>query len=457
MKDICIYVANHKDADSLDGNPYRLLRVGSTAEMALGGAEGFLEDDASDGAQKEIVCDSFGDSIAYKNFAYCELTGLYWIWKNSCHDVTGMVHYRRYLAMPGSDRPLGAEEIKQGLETHEVLVARPARLSSSLAENYCACHVAFDLAILMDVMERQPESYRIAFSEVMNSNMIIPFNIMIARKPLLDSYCEWLFSVLSQCEERIDLYSGRDDYQLRVFGFLAERLLIAWLVANDVDCGFYDVLTSGRADVIHDIEHERYVFDFMSSIRGLAKSQLFDDVFYRSTYDDVAAVYPPGKAIEHYLEFGIKEGRAASPAYSMDEYANLRPRLRAEIGEMSPRFLKALSREAMLRKPALSRNIVLGVTRNGLVDYKPVYDWLYYTSKYDDVPSDYFHTELALRHFIEVGIPEGRQGSKGFSLDAYKEKNPDLVRRFGEDNRSYYMHYLRSAKHRRAIDWRYVG
>lgn len=457
MEDICIYVANHKDADSLAENPYRLLRVGSTEEAALCSAKDCLEGGASDGIQKEIVYDSCGDSIAYKNFAYCELTGLYWIWKNSCHDITGMVHYRRYLTMSGSERPLDAEEIEQGLEAHDVLVARPARLSSSLAENYCACHVSFDLAVLMDVMERQPDNYRLAFSEVMGSNTIIPFNIMIARKPLLDSYCEWLFLVLGQCEERIDLYAGRDDYQRRAFGFLAERLLMVWLVANDVDCGFYDVLTFGEADIIHDVEHERYVFDFMSGIRGLAKSQLFDDEFYRNTYDDVAAVYPPGKAIDHYLEFGIKEGRAAAPAYSMDEYANLRPRLRAKIGEMSPRFMGVLSREAMLRNPVLSRNIVLGVTRSGLVDYKPVYDWLYYTSKYDDVPGDYFHTELALRHFIEVGIPEGRQGSKGFSLDAYKERHPELVRRFGEDNRRYYMHYLRTARHCRAVDWRYVG
>lgn len=445
MSDTCVYVVNHKDAQSLEDKPYRLLRVGSIAGEQQGSSD-------------EVSYDSTGDNIAFKNFAYCELTGLYWIWKNTSHDITGIMHYRRYLAAPGTNRPLNPREINDALDRFAFLVPRPVSLGCSVAEHYCFCHPAYDYLALSKAMNSQPEPYRMAFAAVMDSDTIVPCNIMIARKEDLDAYCGWLFSVLRECENYVDLYTGRDDYQRRVFGFMAERLLMVWLIANDVECGFYDVLTLESAEVLCDSIGGEYPFNLLSAVHGLDERQLFEEDFYFRQYEDVAQAYPPGKGLQHYLDHGISEGRIPSSAYAMEDYANLRPEIRSKAGEMSPRFFEALRREARRKgRPVLSKHLVMGLTKDGLIDYSPVYDWLYYTSKYDDVPSDYFHTELALRHFIEVGIPEGRQGSKGFSLDAYKEKNPDLVRRFGEDNRSYYMHYLRSARHRRAIDWRYVG
>lgn len=446
MSNTCVYVVNHKDAQALENLPYRLLRVGS------GG-------DEQQGANDETAYDSTGDSIAFKNFAYCELTGLYWIWKNTDHDVTGIMHYRRYLAEPGTNQPLSLPEIERGLKEHDILVPRPVALSCSVAEHYCFCHPASDYLALSRAMEGQPEPYRLAFSEVMASSTIVPCNIMVARKDALDAYCEWLFSVLGECERGVDLYSGRDDYQRRVFGFMAERLLMVWLVANDVDCGFYDVLMLDSAEILHDAPSGPYEFDFLSGLQGIRRSQLFDEEFYFRMYDDVAQAYPPGTGLEHYLDHGIREGRMPSPAYSAEDFANLRPRLRSKAGEMSRCFFEALQREAREELgPVLSRHVVLGLTRSGLTDYAPVYDWAYYTSRYDDVPGDYFHTELALRHFIEVGMPQGRQGSRGFLLEAYKRRHPELVRRFGDDNVRYYRHYIRhEARKLRSIDWRYAG
>ena len=42
--------------------------------------------------------DNTGDNISEKNPRYCELTGLYWAWKNLDADYLGLVHYRRYFA-----------------------------------------------------------------------------------------------------------------------------------------------------------------------------------------------------------------------------------------------------------------------------------------------------------------------------------------------------------------------
>jgi len=45
------------------------------------------------------VGDNTGDNISLKNPSYCELTGLYWAWKNLDVDYLGLAHYRRHFTL----------------------------------------------------------------------------------------------------------------------------------------------------------------------------------------------------------------------------------------------------------------------------------------------------------------------------------------------------------------------
>ena len=57
--------------------------------------------------------------------------------------------------------------------------------------------------------------------------------MFIMRHDLLDRYCSWLFDILFELKARLDI-SGYSDYDKRVFGFVAERLLDVWLETNHI-------------------------------------------------------------------------------------------------------------------------------------------------------------------------------------------------------------------------------
>ena len=77
-----IYTMTHKPFEIPKDPLYVPLQVGSALQEDLG----YLRDDT-------------GDNISEKNRNYCELTGLYWAWKNLESDYIGVAHYRRHFAL----------------------------------------------------------------------------------------------------------------------------------------------------------------------------------------------------------------------------------------------------------------------------------------------------------------------------------------------------------------------
>ena len=51
-----------------------------------------------------------------------------------------------------------------------------------------------------------------------------------------------------------------------------------------------------------------------------------------------------------------------------------------------------------------------------------------------------------MNHFLVYGLKEGRVSSPNFDIEVYKKKNKDLVEKFGDDNKEYYIHYLLEGK-----------
>ena len=74
-------------------------------------------------------------------------------------------------------------------------------------------------------------------------------NMFVMRAKHMEAYCSWLFSILFEIEKHMDL-TGYDDYNRRVYGFLAERLLTVWVLQQQLDYTEAPVaLVAEKADI----------------------------------------------------------------------------------------------------------------------------------------------------------------------------------------------------------------
>ena len=216
-----IVVAAHKPYPMPQDPVYLPVQAGSALHEPLG----FTGDDS-------------GENISKKNPNYCELTCLYWAWKNLDADALGLCHYRRYFA----GRPFGSrwERILTGEQAEKLLSKAPVVLPRKRNyfietgwSQYAHAHHEEDLLAVRAILETRYPAYVPAFDRTLRRTGGHRFNMFIMRREALDVYCTWLFDVLAELEEKLDIseYSSNDQ---RVFGFVAERLLDVWIETEGV-------------------------------------------------------------------------------------------------------------------------------------------------------------------------------------------------------------------------------
>lgn len=189
----------------------------------------------------DITRDDGGDNISGKNLNYCELTGLYWAWKNMEADYIGLVHYRRYFSngkwwRKKTDRILTGPEIAGYIGKSDILLPKPRHyLIETNYSQYAHAHHAEDLDITRQIIRSRHPRYLEAFDRVMGKTSGHRCNMMIMKKELLDQYCAWLFDILFSLESVLDI-SAYSENDRRVYGFVGERLLDVWLETNGLSC-----------------------------------------------------------------------------------------------------------------------------------------------------------------------------------------------------------------------------
>lgn len=231
-----IIVCCHKQDIFANHEPYLPLHVGKAVSQAELG----------------ICGDDTGDNISSRNGSYCELTGMYWAWKNLKDvDVIGLCHYRRYFDFhhqtpswaPHSVRSTAdftntnldiPEEVLQKVHQGAILTPRYTNCQLNMMADYCCSHNSDDFKVLQHIIcQSQPESIKKAFYRVMYCcNNRPSYNMFIMKWSDFDDYCSWLFPILQEVEANIDI-THYTTLQQRIYGYMSERLFLVWLLAKE--------------------------------------------------------------------------------------------------------------------------------------------------------------------------------------------------------------------------------
>ncbi len=221
MKDIKIIIATHKKYFMPSDDMYLPLHVGKSGKEELG----YQGDDT-------------GDNISLKNANFCELTGLYWAWKNLSNDYLGLIHYRRFFSIksraerkknPLETLYLTHEEASQLLSQYDVIV--PSKRNyyiETLYSHYANTLHAEHLDVTREIISEKCGEFLGSFDAVMKQRCGYMFNMFIMSKELVDDYCSWLFPILFELEKRIpaEQYSV---FHARFYGRVSELLFNVWL------------------------------------------------------------------------------------------------------------------------------------------------------------------------------------------------------------------------------------
>lgn len=218
-----IYVVTHKFLDNrIKLSGYKYLFVGASKLRMK--KEGYLYDD-----EKE--------NISIKNPNYCELTGLYWIWKNSDDEYKGLVHYRRFFSKNGFFKNIGIykeSELNEILQKKEIIVADKIYMpEKNVYINYYKRHNKNDVDNVEKIIKEEYPDYLPYFKTVFEKRYYNPYNMIYCKREFFDNYCKWLFELFEKLEKITDL-SNYNEYQARMYGFLSERLLNVWIEKNNL-------------------------------------------------------------------------------------------------------------------------------------------------------------------------------------------------------------------------------
>lgn len=171
--------------------------------------------------------DDMGENISVKNTNYCELTVLYWLWKNSLPqkygaDYYGLFHYRRILQLDEND----LHRLKE--QQIDVILPYPMMHEPDIREHHGRYIKETDWEAMLRALQELQPAYAEAFTDILRQPYMYNYNMLVAKAEVLADYCAWLFPIL----ERTEALSSPRGWERgdRYIGYLGENLLTLYFM-----------------------------------------------------------------------------------------------------------------------------------------------------------------------------------------------------------------------------------
>lgn len=221
-----VIVATHKKYKMPTDKLYVPVQVGAEGKEEIG-----------------YIKDNTGDNISNKNAYFCELTGLYWAWKNLDADYIGLSHYRRHFTNSKKNMKTEEDKFNNVLSENEcnailnevdvILPKKRNYFIENLYDHYKHTMYIEPLDEAGKIIKEKYPEYLTEFEKLHKRKSAHMFNMFIMKKNILDSYCEWIFDILFELEKRIDP-KQYDSFHARYLGRISELLLDVWINTNNI-------------------------------------------------------------------------------------------------------------------------------------------------------------------------------------------------------------------------------
>ena len=207
-----------------------------------------------------MIGDDTGDNISNLNREFCELTAVYWAWKNydklENPDYIGFMHYRRHLNF-NLDKVydenkwrqiynkfidddytekyhLKAQYIKDVVKNYDLLTVKKMLVTIYGDQNNYeqfkrTSNITFkDYDTALKILENKYPEYKDDIDNFNNSTETYYTNIFIMKKELFFQYSKIIFDVLFELKNNIVMYNYSIP-EKRIIGEVAERLFSIYL------------------------------------------------------------------------------------------------------------------------------------------------------------------------------------------------------------------------------------
>ena len=258
-----------------------------------------------------MIRDNTGDNISLKNREYCELTGIYWAWKNydkiGNPDYIGFMSYRRFLIFNEYEYDkysqnchekayreifvnnideeilntygVNYQYINDYIDKYDVILPLKSELKlvntnnarEDYEKNIPGVNVK-DYDAMVDVILRLYPEYKKYIFEQMNTSRRYFYQLFIIKKDLFFDYCNFLFSVLKEMESIVDVSSYSINGK-RTLGYLGEALFDCYMrKISDADNIKYKELGVLRhINMKNNIKYRKFIlFGFENTFRYFA-------------------------------------------------------------------------------------------------------------------------------------------------------------------------------------------